>query len=43
VRDVPHPVDALDEDITGDCCGLGYGQLEGLACAVPGGPVRIQR
>jgi leucyl aminopeptidase (aminopeptidase T) len=43
VRDVPHPADALDEDITGDCCGLGYGQLEGLACAVPGGPVRIQR
>ena len=38
-----HPADALDEDITGDCCGLGYGQLQGLACAVPGGPVRISR
>ncbi|MEU9890244.1 hypothetical protein [Sphaerisporangium sp. NPDC051011] len=32
--DVPHPVDALDEDITGDCCGLGFGQLETLACRV---------
>ncbi|GAA2003019.1 hypothetical protein [Catenulispora subtropica] len=41
--DAPHPQDALDEDITGDCCGLGYGQLEGLACAVPGSEVRIQR
>ncbi|WP_035803045.1 M29 family metallopeptidase [Kitasatospora mediocidica] len=44
--DVQHPADALDEDITGDCCGLGYGQLEGLACAVPAGsdiPERIQR
>ena len=40
---VAHPADALDEDITGDCCGLGYGQLEGLACAVPGGAVRISR
>jgi hypothetical protein len=37
VLDVPHPDDALDEDITGDCCGLGYGQLETLAsCPVPG-------
>ncbi|WP_157440419.1 aminopeptidase [Actinokineospora inagensis] len=37
--DVPHPVDALDEDITGDCCGMGYRQLRGLSedptCAVP--------
>lgn len=36
--DVPHPVDALDEDITGDCCGMGYRQLKGLSdpsCAVP--------
>ncbi|MFE9427520.1 hypothetical protein ACFYNO_31625 [Kitasatospora sp. NPDC006697] len=42
--DAAHPADALDEDITGDCCGLGYGQLEGLAnCAVPGGPVRTRR
>lgn len=40
---VAHPADALDEDITGDCCGLGYGQLEGLACAVPGAVVRIKR
>ncbi|SCE98340.1 hypothetical protein [Micromonospora mirobrigensis] len=30
----PHPVDALDEDITGDCCGMGYGQLRNLACPV---------
>jgi len=29
---VPHPADALDEDITGDCCGMGYGQLRNLAC-----------
>lgn len=29
-----HPTDALDEDITGDCCGLGYGQLESLACTI---------
>ncbi|MCX3060304.1 M29 family metallopeptidase [Streptomyces beihaiensis] len=44
VTDAEHPADALDEDITGDCCGLGYGQLEGLAsCATPGAPVRIQR
>ncbi|MEV0533730.1 hypothetical protein [Kitasatospora sp. NPDC050463] len=42
--DAEHPADALDEDITGDCCGLGYGQLEGLAaCVVPGSPVRVQR
>ncbi|PPK65230.1 hypothetical protein V5P93_003668 [Actinokineospora auranticolor] len=38
--DVPHPVDALDEDITGDCCGMGYRQLQGLSedptCQVPG-------
>jgi hypothetical protein len=36
--DVPHPVDALDEDITGDCCGMGYRQLKGLSdpsCAIP--------
>ncbi|WP_144120724.1 hypothetical protein [Catellatospora sichuanensis] len=40
--DVPHPVDALDEDITGDCCGLGYGQLEALAaCPVPGSVARV--
>ncbi|MGV9263384.1 hypothetical protein ACWDRR_01815 [Kitasatospora sp. NPDC003701] len=42
--DAEHPADALDEDITGDCCGLGYGQLEGLAaCVAPGSPVRVQR
>ncbi|MFJ9952059.1 hypothetical protein [Kitasatospora sp. NPDC091207] len=42
--DAEHPADALDEDITGDCCGLGYGQLEGLAaCVVPGSPVQVQR
>jgi hypothetical protein len=42
--DVPHPADALDEDITGDCCGLGYGELEGLAnCVLPGAQVGIQR
>jgi hypothetical protein len=41
---VPHPTDALDEDITGDCCGLGYGHLRGLAAsnapdvALPGPP-----
>lgn len=38
--DVPHPADALDEDITGDCCGMGYRQLKGLSedpsCQVPG-------
>lgn len=33
---VPHPVDALDEDITGDCCGMGYGRLRSLACRTPG-------
>jgi hypothetical protein len=33
--DVPHPADALDEDITGDCCGMGYRQLKGLAEANP--------
>ncbi|MEV0398196.1 hypothetical protein [Polymorphospora rubra] len=31
---VPHPDDALDEDITGDCCGMGYGQLRSLACPI---------
>jgi leucyl aminopeptidase (aminopeptidase T) len=41
---VPHPVDALDEDITGDCCGMGYGQLQSLACPVqPGATVRTGR
>jgi hypothetical protein len=30
----PHPDDAIDEDITGDCCGLGYGQLRSLSCEV---------
>ncbi|GLY88391.1 aminopeptidase [Actinoallomurus iriomotensis] len=36
--DLPHPVDALDEDITGDCCGMGYRQLKGLSdpsCTIP--------
>jgi hypothetical protein len=33
--DVPHPVDALDEDITGDCCGMGYRQLKDLADTDP--------
>jgi hypothetical protein len=40
--DVPHPVDALDEDITGDCCGMGYRQLKEITddptCAFPGAP-----
>ncbi|WP_248965876.1 hypothetical protein [Sphaerisporangium perillae] len=45
---VPHPIDALDEDITGDCCGLGYGELRGLgladeACPVPGRLARVPR
>ncbi len=31
---VAHPVDALDEDITGDCCGMGYGELKSLSCPV---------
>ncbi|MFC6086702.1 M29 family metallopeptidase [Sphaerisporangium aureirubrum] len=40
----PHPADALDEDITGDCCGFGYKQLQTLAaCPAPGAPVRIPR
>lgn len=42
LADVPHPADALDEDITGDCCGLGYGELQGLAaCAVPQAQSRL--
>lgn len=41
--DVAHPSDALDEDITGDCCGLGYGQLRGLAaCPRPVDPANSQ-
>jgi hypothetical protein len=40
---VAHPADALDEDITGDCCGLGYGELQGLSCVIPGAPVRTSR
>ncbi len=34
VSGAEHPTDALDEDITGDCCGLGYGQLQSLACPI---------
>ncbi len=34
VSGAEHPTDALDEDITGDCWGLGYGQLQSLACPI---------
>jgi hypothetical protein len=32
---VAHPTDALDEDITTDCCGIGLGQLRSIACPEP--------
>ncbi|MFF3693157.1 hypothetical protein [Streptomyces sp. NPDC002221] len=33
-----HPALVRDEDITGDCCGFGYGQLADPAAGAPGAP-----
>ncbi|WP_248965869.1 hypothetical protein [Sphaerisporangium perillae] len=30
----PHPLDIYEEDTTGDCCGMAYGNLKSLACSV---------